>query len=799
MSLLKGLGAGLDAAKAAASMIADSDSFNAIKDATKTVASKVSDKASVIADSDSFNAIKDATKTAASKVSDKVSQSEIYQLATHDGMSKEDVHKLHITKKNLHSKIMSDFLSTGNVQEYPKAEEHVNKLMLGLGILNIAGKVTGLDKINMALTAAKTVVTGQVVKEFIGDLVNSGVLDLLKSLQTKDDPDWLIRNLTSFEEPAVLLAMILLIVRDSQYDPAFHPASTGPTEAGVPQIFPEIHQFALLAQAAYKKDESEFQEYLHSIFPGYHMLVSLPDHKKGDAIGLVVENHPAFRLLVNPAAKTVILLVRGTATPIDAETDSKANAVAFPFGGPVPAGSQQFAHQGMLLAAIQVLKSEMHPCMEWLNAMAEKGFKVRLCGHSLGAGTASMMSFLLRDSEFNPTKCKLYESSGSLQVYAYSIPSIVSEAIAQSPISVSPTVPSATSPIFNVSLGDDAVPRMNNRNGLALMLQLKALMGNYDVVKTNDTTQRPKWLTGMMGIYDQVKSNVQDSVKHFADYSNQNANAAKQFAEAQVNVIISSTYWLLHDFERTGYSLPTTNLSELSSAPNVLVSPGHVLYLSVKEGQPIRRHWITHRSGLESRQFFNTLRFSAQSGFDHTMDFIISALHEANAETPYTKFRNPAPPKLSEVFCKVRFAADHRGLKFGVSSSESELASHMHSLTEKNMRLVRCEACLSLVCSDLCVLKKPVPSFGIYRNVRVCALCYRSGCEVSTWQNPFGTNAVISTVSSALKSDVSYMIRDASGAGSCRERDIFLMFFDLHGIALLYDLLRLPLFAWSRS
>ena len=175
--MFKGLGAGLDAAMAAASKIVES--------------------------SDSVKAIKEATKDVASKVSDKVSQSEIYQRATHDGMSKEDVYKIHIDKKNLHSKIMSDFLSTGNIQAYPQPEAHVNKLMLGLGILNIAGKVTGLDKINMALTAAKTVMTGQVVKEFIGDLVNSGVIDLLSSLQSAVDPGpkpkWLDRNLNNFE------------------------------------------------------------------------------------------------------------------------------------------------------------------------------------------------------------------------------------------------------------------------------------------------------------------------------------------------------------------------------------------------------------------------------------------------------------------------------------------------------------------------------------------------------------------------------------------------------------------------
>jgi hypothetical protein len=153
--------------------------------------------------------------------------------------------------------------------------------------------------------------------------------------------------------------------------------------------------------------------------------------------------------------------------------------------------------------------------MEWLNALAEQGFKVRLCGHSLGAGTAAMISFLLRYTGINP-KCKLYDSPGSLQVYAYSIPSIVSETIADSPLSISPSAPAALSPIFNVSLGDDAVPRMNTRNGLAVMLQLKALMGNYDVVKTKDTSKRPLWLAQMMGTFDHLKRTMPGKLKHFA-------------------------------------------------------------------------------------------------------------------------------------------------------------------------------------------------------------------------------------------------------------------------------------------
>ena len=532
------------------------------------------------------------------------------------------------------------------------------------------------------------------------------------------------------------VAMLLLVVRDSSYNSLMHPVPMHAADDQEPPVFPEIEQYALLAQAAYTVDDQEFQDYVHTIFPGYHLLVSLPEHKKGDG-DIVAENHPAFRILACPADKTVILLIRGTATPIDVETDSKATAVAFPTGSSVPAGSPAFAHEGMLLAAKHVLISTLHPAMDWLNGLAEKGYKVRLCGHSLGAGTAALASLLLRSPEFNP-KCKLYESSGSLQVLAFSIPSVVSETIADSPQSISQPVVHPLSPIINVSLGDDAVPRMNTRNGMALVLQLKALMGDYDVSKTKDTTKRPVWLAGMMAIYDELKQTLPPRMKHFADFSNQNANAAKDFIQGQVEEIISSTWWLLHGFEQKGITLPSPNFSDpklLGSVPNVLVSPGHILYLSVKEGQPVRKHWITHRSGSETRLFFNNLRLSAQSGFDHTMDFVLPALHEAigYAKSPYVRFRNPPAPSPSELNCKIRFAAAHRG----VACTPAEVAAHISQLQSQKLRLVRCEACLSLVCSDLAVHKKPVPSVGIYRYVKVCLPCYRSGCEVQTWQNTY--------------------------------------------------------------
>ena len=251
---------------------------------------------------------KGAVCHAASKVADathavghRVSETKVFHLATHHGMTKEEVLAVHRARQQLHLQIMADFISSGKVTPYPAAQEHVDKLLLGLGMLNIAGTVTGLDKLTLAVDAAKLVVSGQLVQQFLGDMFNSGVIDLMNSLQT-DDPDWMKRN-TAVDEPAALLAMLLLVVKDSAYDPVFHPAAPHAAAADAAPIFPEIEQYALLAQAAYTTDDVNFQDYVHTIFPGFHMLVSLPDEKKLDA-AFIAENHPAFRLLANPATRT---------------------------------------------------------------------------------------------------------------------------------------------------------------------------------------------------------------------------------------------------------------------------------------------------------------------------------------------------------------------------------------------------------------------------------------------------------------------------------------------------------------
>jgi hypothetical protein len=48
------------------------------------------------------------------------------------------------------------------------------------------------------------------------------------------------------------------------------------------------------------------------------------------------------------------------------------------------------------------------------------------------------------------------------------------------------------------------------------------------------------------GIFDHLKRTMPGKLKHFADYSHQNADAAKQFVEAQLGKKISSTWWLLY-------------------------------------------------------------------------------------------------------------------------------------------------------------------------------------------------------------------------------------------------------------
>jgi len=97
---------------------------------------------------------------------------------------------------------------------------------------------------------------------------------------------------------------------------------------------------------------------------------------------------PAFFLALDRQRSCVVLAVRGTQTTSDMLTDMHA----------VSAGVSDLgaAHEGMLVAAKWIL--ETHTDMIVETCKAHPTFTLKVVGHSLGAGTAALLTLLMRNT-----------------------------------------------------------------------------------------------------------------------------------------------------------------------------------------------------------------------------------------------------------------------------------------------------------------------------------------------------------------------------------------------------------------
>ncbi|BBN09278.1 sn1-specific diacylglycerol lipase [Marchantia polymorpha subsp. ruderalis] len=96
---------------------------------------------------------------------------------------------------------------------------------------------------------------------------------------------------------------------------------------------------------------------------------------------------PAYFVALNHAKKAVVLSIRGTFSAIDVLTDLKPHSENFGDG---------YAHSGMLHSAQWLKENTLEMLQEH---MKEKGYRLVVTGHSLGAGAASLLAMLLRKTD----------------------------------------------------------------------------------------------------------------------------------------------------------------------------------------------------------------------------------------------------------------------------------------------------------------------------------------------------------------------------------------------------------------
>ncbi|NXF41483.1 DGLA lipase, partial [Nyctibius bracteatus] len=176
-----------------------------------------------------------------------------------------------------------------------------------------------------------------------------------------------------------------------------------------------------------------------------------------------------FYVAVDHDKKKVVISIRGTLSPKDALTDLTGDAERLPVEGH---HGTWLGHKGMVLSA-EYIKKKLEQEMVLSQAFGRdlgrgtKHYGLIVVGHSLGAGTAAILSFLLRP-QYPSLKCFAYSPPGGL---------LSEDAMEYSKEFVTAVV-----------LGKDLVPRQVGKIGLSQLEGFRRQL--LDVLQRSN---KPKW------------------------------------------------------------------------------------------------------------------------------------------------------------------------------------------------------------------------------------------------------------------------------------------------------------------
>lgn len=301
-----------------------------------------------------------------------------------------------------------------------------------------------------------------------------------------------------------------------------------------------------------------------------------------------------FFVALDHKREAVVVAVRGTLSLKDVLTDLSAECENLPIEG-VPGAC--YAHKGISQAAGFVYKKLVNDGIlnQALSIVPE--YKLVITGHSLGAGTASVLAVLLRNS------------FPSLRCYAFSPPGgLLSKALADY----------SKDFVVSVVLGKDLVPRLSIPN----MEDLKRR-----ILKIVSSCNKPKYRILLQGLWYELFGGDPNNLPTEMDNRREEVLSQPLLGEESLIIRRSSSYQSLGSDDspaHTAVHLP-------------LFLPGRVLHIT--EDGPLRRTCfskVRYRADWSNEMAFRSILISPRMLVDHMPDCVLRALNTLSSERPFS-------------------------------------------------------------------------------------------------------------------------------------------------------------------
>ncbi|NXC46683.1 DGLB lipase, partial [Penelope pileata] len=297
-----------------------------------------------------------------------------------------------------------------------------------------------------------------------------------------------------------------------------------------------------------------------------------------------------FFVALDHKTEAIVVAVRGTLSFEDILTDLSADCEDLTLEDVLENG---FVHKGITQAANYIYQKLINDGILNQAFTIAPEYKLVIVGHSLGAGTASVLAIMLRNS-FPTLKCYAFSPPGGL---------------------LSKTLADYTKRfIVSVILGKDLVARLSMPNMEDLKRRIVRIVANCN---------RPKYQILLRGCWYEVFGGDPDNFPTELDGRNQDALTQPLLAEESLMVHRSPSYNAI-DGE-----------SHLDSPPQYphLYLPGRIIHV-VEESSS--RRWCSsdtkYMANWSNETVFSSILISPKMITDHMPDVVLNALNSLAQE-----------------------------------------------------------------------------------------------------------------------------------------------------------------------